>query len=346
MNKDFERFLSLPEHERNEIFERTADRLGTAASHVEKDFWVCFVLDTLFNRLPKGHHRLLFKGGTSLSKAFDLVHRFSEDVDLVVYREELGFAEGRDPTAPGGISNSKRKVLFEELRQACGEYVRGDLADALTDLIGEHCKVVPDEKDPDQQTLLVDYPTLYPRDVDSYVLPQVKLEAGARSALDPNVTAAVEPYISGALGDNWSFAVPNINVIEASRTYLDKLMVLHGVHCGYRDDKTRMPREGNRMSRHYYDFAMITGTKTGKAALADEALLTSVREHSRIAFRQAWRKLDEAVPGTIRIVPQDELHEILRKDYDAMRRMMFGEPPDFDWILGQIRMAEDAVNAV
>ncbi len=89
---------------------------------------------------------------------------------------------------------------------------------------------------------------------------------------------------------------------------------------------------------------MITGTDTGKAALADEALLAAVREHNLIAFKQAWKKFDEAVPGSIYISPQDALLSILEKDYDAMQGMMPGDAPEFKWVMEQLRIAEDTIN--
>ena len=343
MNKDFERFLSQPETARRDAFDATAHGLGSQKEHIEKDFWVCFSLDAVFNRLPDGHPQSLFKGGTSLSKGHDLIHRFSEDVDIVTYREDLGFGPDRDPTISGGLSNKKRKALFEELKTACGDYIRNDLSAALETLMGEHCHIMPDDEDPDQQTLLIRYPTLYPTDEHAYVQPVVKLEAGARSALDPNTMVTIEPYISDEVKDGFSLAVPNIRTIEPTRTYLDKLMILHGAHCGYRD-QNRVPTDKQRVSRHYYDVAMLTGTDVEKAALADEALVDSVREHNKIAFRQAWRKMDEAVPGTFCIAPPVELHAALKRDYDAMRGMMFGDAPNFKWIVEQLRIADDTAN--
>ncbi|MBL4558315.1 MAG: nucleotidyl transferase AbiEii/AbiGii toxin family protein [Rhodobacteraceae bacterium] len=91
MSASYARFLALSDQDRKDVFEAAADRLDTLPSYVEKDFWVCFVLDALYNRLPDGHPQLLFKGGTALSKAFGLIRRFSEDIDLVVYRDGLGF---------------------------------------------------------------------------------------------------------------------------------------------------------------------------------------------------------------------------------------------------------------
>ena len=346
MDESFNNFLALPEQDRKEVFRAVADRFIIPPKYIEKDFWVCWVLDVLYNKLPEGHPQLLFKGGTSLSKAFGLIERFSEDIDIVVDREWLGFPADSDPTIPGDLSNKKRRVLFDKLKTACGDYIRGPFAEALGFVLGETCQIVPDEKDPDQQTLLIGYPSLYPNAEWDYVQPVVKLEAGARSAFEPNVTAKVAAYIAeefkGTDGD-WSFEAGNLRVIEPSRTYLDKLLILHGLHCGYRDEK-RLPRDASRLSRHYYDVAMIVGTEVGKAATNDEGLLHSVREHSQIAFRQAWKRLDKAVPGSIRLVPQDELSRVIEKDYEAMQGMMLGEAPKFDWVMEQVQVAEDAIN--
>ena len=189
MTRGFESFLALPEQDRRDILEAAAARLDTLPSYVEKDFWVCLVLDTLFNRRPEGHPRLLFKGGTSLSKAFGLIERFSEDIDLVVFRDGLGFEGERDPTVDSQLSNKKRAALFKELRAACSGYIRGAMRTALASRIDElstGCQIVPDEGDVAGQTLFIEYPTLFPSGDVTYVAPRVKIEAGARSALDPS----------------------------------------------------------------------------------------------------------------------------------------------------------------
>ena len=226
---------------------------------------------------------------------------------------------------------------------ACRIFWSDGIATALAPLLDERCRILPDEEAGDQQTLLIEYPTLYPNADIAYVLPRVKLEAGARSALDPNTTGSVRPYISEELGDDWPFDVGNLHVIEPSRTYLEKLLILHGAHCGYRDAE-RLPADADRISRHYYDVAMITATEVGASALADEALLTAVREHNLIAFRQAWKKFEEAVPGSVCIVPQDALRAAIEKDYEAMQGMMLGDAPEFDWVMKQLQIAEDTIN--
>ena len=130
---------------------------------MEKDFWVCLVLNVIYNQLPERHPRLLFKGGTFLSKVFGLIKRFSEDIDLVVHRDSLGFEGERDPTVVSNLSKKKRKILFEKLRVACSSYILGDLQTALTrriDEIVDGCHVCPDVDDVDRQTLFIEYPTL------------------------------------------------------------------------------------------------------------------------------------------------------------------------------------------
>ena len=345
MTGGFEPFLALPEQDRRDVFEAAAARLDTLPGYVEKDFWVCLVLDALFNRRPEGHPRLLFKGGTSLSKAFGLIERFSEDIDLVVFRDGLGFEGERDPTVASGLSNKQRAALFKDLGAACQGYVRGALQTALAsrmDELATDCQVVPDEGHVDGQTLFIEYPTLFPSGEVTYVAPRVKIEAGARSALDPSRECTVTPYIANELPD-WSFASGGLRVTAPERTYWEKLLILHGAHCGYRDTG-RLPADKDRISRHYYDVAVITATEVGQSALVDMDLLDAVRNHNLVAFRQAWKRFEEAVPGSMRLVPQAELRAAIEQDYRAMQGMILGDGADFLWVMDQLRHAEAAIN--
>ena len=193
-------------------------------------------------RRPEGHPRLLFKGGTSLSKAFGLIERFSEDIDLVVFRDGLGFEGGRAPTVASGLSNKKRAALFKDLGAACRGYIRGALRTALASRIDElatDCEIVPDEGHVDGQTLFIEYPTLFPSSEVTYVAPRVKVEAGARSALDPNRECTVTPYIADEL-PGWSFASGGLRVIASERNYWEKSDFLDLLVGGFQHE--RLPR--------------------------------------------------------------------------------------------------------
>lgn len=348
MNPSFERFLRLSPADRADVFAAAAQRLGTVPPYVEKDFWVSLILDSLYNDIPCGHPKLLFKGGTSLSKAFDLIRRFSEDVDIVVFRDDLGFIAERDPTNPAiELSGKKREALFGDLRAASQTYIQGDLRKALDGAlkaIGANCTISVDETDLDGQTLLINYPSLFATNDPAYILPRVKIEGGARSALNPHSIKTIRPFIAGDLID-WSFDIGGIRTINPERTYLEKLLILHGAHCGFRDER-RLPSEPDRISRHYHDVAVISVTEIGARALTDYALLTEVREHNCLAFRQAWKKFDEAVPGTLRVVPQRELRRVIERDYLAMQGMLLGDGPHFDWIIERLEAIEAMVNRV
>ena len=131
-------------------------------------------------------------------------------------------------------------------------------------------------------------------------------------------------------------------MIAPERTYWEKLLILHGLHCGYRDER-RLPTDRDRVSRHYYDVAMITATETGRSALTNTEMLDGVRNHNLIAFRQAWKRFEEAVPGSLRFVPQAELSTVIESDYGAMKGMILGDAPTFDWVMEQVEFAEAAI---
>ena len=344
MREAFREFLKLPAMYRRDVFEATAQRLGTLATYVEKDFWVCLVLDILYHDRPADHPALFFKGGTSLSKAFGLIQRFSEDIDIAVSRHDLGFRGDQDPFRVKSTKNQRDK-MFKALDRTDGKYVSGELATALSaslDTLPQGCTVYPDMEARTFPSLSIEYPTLFPSPGIAYVQPRVKIEAGARSALDPAQISTITPYISGDL-DGWQFDVKNVKTIGAERTYWEKLLILHGYHCGYRDEG-RLPADKDRVSRHYYDVAIVTASEIGKSALANIELLRSVREHNLTAFPRAWKKFEEARPNTLRCIPQPKLCEAIEKDYGAMEGMITGNAPSFTWIMAQLDLVQNAIN--
>ncbi|MFM2312698.1 MAG: hypothetical protein RLZZ04_1974 [Cyanobacteriota bacterium] len=343
MNQAFKQFLDLSEQDRKDVFEATAEKLNTLPTYIEKDFWVCLVLDLLYNGLPNDSPRLLFKGGTSLSKVHKLIERFSEDVDFTVFRDDLGFSGNKDPLS-SEISGKQRKRLSKELKQATSSYVCGKLKEDLeiaTATILSDFSIVIDEDDSDVSTLLFQYPSLFSLDNTAYVQPRVKLEGGGRSALDPHNNHSINPFI-GSILEEWNFSVSNIITIAPQRTFWDKIMILHGWYCGYRDEG-RKPSDRQRLSRHYYDVAMIY-TRLGESAFNDSSLREDVRKHTINMFNRGWMKLNEAVPGSMRLIPINELKTVLETDYQAMQGMMLGEPPTCDEIIEIISKLEAQIN--
>jgi hypothetical protein len=124
-------------------------------------------------------------------------------------------------------------------------------------------------------------------------------------------------------------------VIAAERTFWEKALILHGIYCGYRDEKRR-PGKNNLISRHDYGVAMMRDRPEGSKAAGDMALMDAVRERKLLLYTRKWEKLEETKPVSLRVTLQDERQAARAKNYEAMSRLMFGKAPDFKWALGEI----------
>lgn len=332
MKQAFREILRAKPVDRRQVYAEATDAWPTSAHFIEKDFIVCAALNVLFDEVLDAATKLVFKGGTSLSKAHNLIQRFSEDIDLVVVREELGFAGDRDPLNPDArISGKQRERLKEELRQEAASFIAQTLKPLLEGAFGPFgAHIAVDEED--SQTLLIAYDSALD-DHLGYVDPVVRIEGGARSATLPAHPAKIVPYAAKAL-DGLDLAVDGVQTIDAERTFLDKLLILHGRHCYFRD-RGQVYRDAKRESRHYYDLAMMADI-VGPRALADPQLLEDVIRHTSLAFRSSWMRLDEAADGRLHVRPPEGVVAALRRDYEAMSGMIMGEAPAFDWVLSRI----------
>jgi hypothetical protein len=339
----YQRIIAASARDRLDLFLATANRLGTPVGNIEKDFWICWTLDALYHRLPAGGPRLLFKGGTSLSKAHNLIRRFSEDIDVTVFRDDLDQpASVEDLVA---LSNNKRRAKLDAIRDACRAYIAGPLRDALSAVLSEDTsgagRIEVDADDPDGQTLLVWYPEVEPRD-GAYVRPAVRIESGAKSALDPNRPALIRPYVAQeAL--NLDLAVPDVTTIEPGRTFWDKVVIVHGLRRWY-ERRGVLRQEGQRVSRHYYDLHCLANTETGRLALADLPLAADCVAHARMFFSRADYDLASAQPGLFAIAPVPGMVDALRRDYSNTVAMIFGAAPSFDEILSSVQALDAAAN--
>ncbi|WP_437186505.1 nucleotidyl transferase AbiEii/AbiGii toxin family protein [Planctomicrobium sp. SH668] len=338
----------LPIADRTDLFAETARQRGLTPAIIEKDFWVCWTLKRLFtlHNPPAG---LLFKGGTSLSKVFGIIERFSEDVDLSFDRAGLGFGGESDPL--NATSGKKRKHGLEALTETCQRVIRERLLPQLIESFGNALGEPPStswdlelaEDDPDGQTLLFHYPAEsrdHPADEPAYIRSAVRMEFGARSDHWPAIEATVTSYAAEDFPNIFKEAGCQVHVLAAERTFWEKATVLHMWHHAPADKKFR-----DRQSRHYYDVVRLYEHDLGRAAIKDTELLLKVARHKEVFFPAAWARYTEAKPGTLRIVPPDARLPELEQDYRKMQEMIFGEPPAFERLLDMLRRIEAEINA-
>ncbi|OUJ07358.1 nucleotidyl transferase AbiEii/AbiGii toxin family protein [Gluconobacter sp. DsW_058] len=339
----------LPTDDRAALFGETGARRGVANTIIEKDFWVCWSLRRLFG-LPKGATAsLVFKGGTSLSKAFDAIRRFSEDIDLSFDRAELGYTGERDPEKDG-ISKKQAARLIEDLVGDVERHIAEKLLPALrAAIVGQLGEPTNGEwrleiDAGDAQMVNFHYPTALPvteYEGMAYITPRVKLELGARGDPWPTEEKVVRPYAAEEYPDFFKHPDTNVTVLSARRTFWEKATALHAE--AHRPAESPTPQY---FSRHYYDLAMLLDTEEGKAATTDLDLLAQVAKHKATFFRSGWASYDSARPGTLRLVPNEARIKDLRADYRDMAPMMFDRsPPLFDDILAKIATIQEIINA-
>ena len=349
MIEGFQTVLAASERERRDLFLTTANRLGTAEQNAEKDFWVCWTLDALFNDLTAGGPRLLFKGGTSLSKGYGLIERFSEDIDITVFREDIGQPATVEELE--GLSGKKRTARLDSIRGACQEYIRGALQEQMqtllrraletTKLPANSGRVELDADDPDGQSLLLWYPTVTAAGND-YIRRAIKIESGAKSALDPHSPVTVRPFVADDLAGR-DLSVHNVTTVDPSRTFWDKVVILHGLRRWF-ERRGELRGGGQRVSRHYYDVSRLLASKAGRNAANNFEMAQDCVRHAMMFFNRPDFDLASAVPGSFALTPHDEMRNALHGDYGAMAGMIFGPIPPFDEVIAAISELEQQLN--
>ncbi len=350
MISGYDELLGASAEDRRDLFIAASRRLGTVEQNVEKDFWVCWTLDVLFNRLPPGGPRLLFKGGTSLSKAFGLISRFSEDIDVTVFRHDLG--EDASVQALEGLSGKKRKATLDAIKAACQAFIAGPLRSQMIEIVEatlnnakitvDGPRIELDAEDADRQTLLFRYPSVTVAK-GGYVRPAVKIESGAKSALDPNHPVAIRPYLADDVA-NLDLLVTKVTTVDAERTFWDKVVILHGLRRWF-DRRGVLRGGGQRVSRHFYDIHCLMGSSVGARALANAALGRDCVQHARMFFNSADLDLASAESGRFTLIPNEPMLAALRRDYEAMAGMIFGDVPAFNALMKSVAELEAFLNS-
>ncbi len=338
----------LPAGDRAALFGETGAGRGVADTIIEKDFWVCWTLRRLFD-LPKGATAtLVFKGGTSLSKAFGAIRRFSEDIDLSFDRAELGYTGDRDPEKEGISKNQAARLIDDlvgDVERHIAEKLFPALRAAIVDQLGEPAngEWTLEIDTTDAQTINFHYPTaLSAAEYEgmAYITPRVKLELGARGDPWPTEEKIIRSYAADDYPNFFEKPDTSVTVLSARRTFWEKATALHAE--AHRPINAPSPQY---FSRHYYDLAMLLDTDEGKAAVTDFELLAQVAKHKATFFRSGWASYNTARPGTLQLLPNEARVKDLRADYRAMAPMMFDEsPPPFNDILAKIAAIQETIN--
>lgn len=329
------RVAQLAPGDRRDLFNEAASRLGIAVAVVEKDFWVCVVLRILFVASPY-RANLIFKGGTSLSKVFHLIDRFSEDIDLVLDWTLLGFDKD-EPFRPRP-SRTKQDQFNRHVNELAGRFVADRLCPELDSLLRTATpglSATIDSSDP--QVVSVRYPAAF---AERYIRPEVRLEIGPLASWVPSGAHTVRPYVAEALPEVFENPDCPVTAIAAERTFWEKATILH-------QEAHRSGPPPGRHSRHYYDLYRLALSRVKESALQDLALLRAVVEFKQLFYPSAWARYELAVPGSFRLLPPSaEQLEGVAKDYGAMQVMLFGERPDFDEMVRVLIDLESDINAL
>ncbi len=307
---------------------------------IEKDFWVCWILKRLFSLT--GIPELRFKGGTSLSKVYRLIERFSEDIDVSLNRSALGFFGDKDPANPKH-SKSKRKHQNEKLSDAIKHAVENQILPSLKSKVeselgptGWQLKLSTEAAD-DEMTLQFEYPVTIDYGA-SYIRPIVRIEFG-RGDQHPSERKLIMPYVAEEFPKAFTDPTVPLDVLTCERTFIEKITLLH---AEFHLTSTR--RLKPRMSRHWHDVAVMSTDPRFAYGNLDIQMLKEVIAFKMAYFQSTSAKYETALPGTLRIVPHEDLQKMLKEDYAQMQVMFGGKPMSFEEMMSRLRSLEERIN--
>jgi len=291
------------------------------------------VLKKVFSS-PDLRAHIVFKGGTSLSKVFGLIERFSEDIDLILDWRLLGYGPGQIDPYRDHPSRTQRDRFNREFNQRAAAYIAETLCPRLIRLFSSCTELAVGIDADDPQVVRVNYPAAFPA---HYLRPEIRLEIGPLASFVPSGHHTIVPYAAEEFPDVFDSAACPVVAVDAERTFWEKATILH--QQAHRT--TPMPPD---YTRHYYDVFMLAGSPVRASALADPALLRDVVRFKERFYRCSWAQYDLARPGTFRLIPPAERLVALRRDYRAMTEMILGIVPDFGAIVAAISELEEAIN--
>lgn len=314
------------------------DHPGINQVAIEKDWWVTVTLKALFQ--TDCREALIFKGGTSLSKGFNIIERFSEDIDLAIGHSFFGIEK---------TSKSQR----EKLRKTARAYIHETLSVQLDTRLKEmgitgysienitqvqdkngEWKAIDSDKDP--TVILLHYPSIVEETI-SYIPPRVKIEISCLSMDEPTEEREIRSLIGESFEDEDTDAGSRIRTVVPTRTFLEKLFLLAEE---FQKEKPRSVR----MSRHLYDLEKLMDTAYGREALADRSLYDAIVEHRKAYYALKYVNYDLHAPATIDFMLPEQAREAWKADYTDMRRFfIYGQSLEFDALMQRMRELNERI---
>lgn len=270
-----DKIAQLPAQDRQDIFTEAASRLGIRPTIIEKDFWVCLVLKLLFEKSCFAEY-LVFKGGTSLSKAHGLIERFSEDIDLVLDWRLIGFGEGGKDPMQNFASKSRQDQFNKEINNRAAAYIAQTLGPELNDLLQKEetgLSAMVDADDP--HIVNIRYPAAFS---EAYIRPEIRLEIGPLASWVPSALRVIRPYAFDVLSHLFQNPDAHVMTIAAERTFWEKATILH--QEAYRE--TQIPQR----------YHAITTTSTNWRSVPSEPS----RSQRRNSYGMWWPSSDASIP--------------------------------------------------
>lgn len=338
-------FLALAENRRALAFGEAAAQRGVSVVLMEKDFWVCWLLGVLFSDSDVAPH-LVFKGGTSLSKVFRVIDRFSEDVDVSV---SPAFVGADTAGFEALTSRTRRDAAVAEMQRLCSaraeQVIAPRLGAALHSALGSPPSGgswVTFEVDPQAQSpnLYFGYPAAETAGLN-YIRRSVKLELGSLTDQQPVDRHAVRPWLADVFPSLFADWWCEVVALDLGRSFWEKATLLHAEYHRPVDQPTP-----DHYSRHYSDVARLLDHQTAATFLADKPLCSRVADWKSRVFARAWARYDLARHGSFRLAPPAHRVEALTPDYAVMRPMFLNEPPPFEQVLDRLARAEQSINSM
>lgn len=327
-------YFFIGAEEQKAILQFGSQKLGLAENILEKDIWLCWVLEQLFS-MPDAPS-MAFKGGTSLSKIFKAIDRFSEDVDVTLdYRSFEDFNPFDSRTSKSQIKkfSERLKTRVREFSiQSLQPYLQAQI-NALPD--AQHCEIKVEDSG---EKIYIYYPSVT-KSTSDYVMEAVLLELGGRNAIEPNSQFIVSPYLQDIL-DTVQFPQARVRVLDAKRTFWEKATLIHvECHRGVR-------KSAQRLSRHWYDLFCLYRHDIGTQAINDFVLLQDVIAHKEVFYSASYTNYQNCLAGNLRLLPEGEGLKLLEQDYAEMIKagMFYSEVLKFDELIEQISQIQSHIN--